>query len=260
MAMAVKTAVRPALTDAQLVEMMDLLRGSDTVELKLTVPAAQQRAAIGALGLDALDAHIRQVVFFDTPELALDRAGVVVRARRIQGRVGDSVIKLRPLDPDQVSKEVRQLSGFGVEVDAIPGGFVCSGRLKCEADSDAIRQVLLGERPLRKLYTKEQRALYRDHAPDGIELDDLAVLGPIFVLKLKWKPRNFARKMVAEMWLYPDGARIFELSTKCLPPEAFQVAAEARAYLTEHNIDLSGEHQSKTRSALEFFAAELAAG
>jgi hypothetical protein len=258
--MATKTGVRPTLTNAQLAEIMSLMRGSDTVELKLTVPASQQRAAISALGLDALDAQIRQVIFFDTPDLALDRAGVVVRARRIQGRVGDSVIKLRPLDPDQVSRDVRRLSGFGVEVDAIPGGFVCSGRLKSEADSDAIHQAVLGERALRKLYTKEQRALYRAHAPDGIELDDLAVLGPIFVLKLKWQPRGFARKMVAEMWLYPDGARIFELSTRCMPSEAFQVAAEARVYFSEHGIDLSGEQQTKTRAALEFFAAELAVG
>ena len=36
--MATKTPVRPGLTDAQLAEMMSLLRGSDTVELKLTVP------------------------------------------------------------------------------------------------------------------------------------------------------------------------------------------------------------------------------
>ena len=199
------------------------------------------------------------MVFFDTPDLALDKAGVVVRARRIQGRVGDSVIKLRPLDPEQVSKDVRRLSGFGVEVDAIPGGFVCSGRLKCEADSDAIRRVLLGERALRKLYTKEQRALFTAHAPEGIELDDLSVLGPIFVLKLKWQPRDFARKMVAEMWLYPNGDRIFELSTKCLPSEAFQVATEARVYLGEHGIDLAGEQQTKTRTALEFFSGELAA-
>ena len=254
----VDAPVRTALTDAQLVEMMALLKKSDTVELKLTVPADQQRAAIRGLGLDPLDAQIRQVIFFDTPDLALDRGGVVVRARRIQGRPGDSVIKLRPLDPDRVSSDVRRLSGFGVEVDAIPGGFVCSGRLKCEADSDTIRRVVLGERPLRKLYTKEQRALYRDHAPEGIELDDLAVLGPIFVLKLKWKPRGLARrKMVAEMWLYPDGARIFELSTKCLPTETFQVAAEARVFLGEHGIDLSGEQQTKTRTALEFFAGEL---
>jgi hypothetical protein len=256
--MATSTPVRPSISDEQLPELMGLLRGSDSVELKLTVPTAQQRAAIGALGLDALDAQIRQVVFFDTPDLALDKAGVVVRARRIQGRVGDSVIKLRPLVPDQVGKDVRRLSGFGVEVDAIPGGFVCSGRLKCEADSDAIRKVLIGERPLRKLYTKEQRALYQAHAPEGIELDDLAVLGPIFVLKLKWQPRDFARKMVAELWLYPNGDRIFELSTKCLPSEAFDVAAEAKVFLSENGIDLSGEQQTKTRTALEFFSGELA--
>jgi hypothetical protein len=258
--MATKTPVRPGLSDEQLAELMGLLGGSDSVELKLTVPAAQQRAAIRSLGLDALDAQIRQVVFFDTPDLALDKAGVVVRARRIQGRTGDSVIKLRPLDPAQLDADVRRLSGFGVEVDAIPGGFVCSGRLKCDADSDAIRQGVLGERAVRKLYTKEQRALFRNHAPDGIELDDLSALGPIFVLKLKWQPRDFARKMVAEMWLYPDGARIFELSTKCLPSEAFQVAAEARVYLSENGIDLSGEQQTKTRTALEFFSSELEAG
>jgi hypothetical protein len=257
--MATKTPVRPGLTDAQLSELIGLLRGSDSVELKLTVPPTQQRAAIRELGLDALDAQIRQVVFFDTPDLALDKAGVVVRARRIQGRSGDSVIKLRPLAPEQVSKDVRRLSGFGVEVDAIPGGFVCSGRLKCEADSDAIRKVLIGERSLRKLYTKEQRALDRAHAPEGIELEDLAVLGPIFVLKLKWQPRDFARKMVAELWLYPNGERIFELSTKCPPSEAFQVATETRVYLSENGIDLSGEQQTKTRTALEFFSAELAA-
>ena len=255
--MATKTPERPSLTDEQLPELMSLLRGSDSVELKLTVPVAQQRAAVGALGLDALDAQIRQVVFFDTPDLALDKVGVVVRARRIQGRIGDSVIKLRPLVPDQVSKDVRRLSGFGVEVDAIPGGFVCSGRLKCDADSDETRRVLLGERPLRKLYTKEQRALYRAHAPEGIELDDLSVLGPIFVLKLKWQPRDYARKMVAELWLYPNGDRIFELSTKCLPSEAFQVATETRVYLSENGIDLSGEQQTKTRTALEFFSGEL---
>lgn len=257
--MATKTPARPRLTDEQLPELMGLLRGSDSVELKLTVPSAHQRAAVAALGLDALDAQIRQVVFFDTPDLALDKVGVVVRARRIQGRIGDSVIKLRPLDPEQVSKDVRRLPGFGVEVDAIPGGFVCSGRLKCEADSKATRQVLLGERALHKLYTKEQRALYRAHAPEGIELDDLSVLGPIFVLKLKWQPRGYARKMVAELWLYPNGERIFELSTKCLPSEAFQVATETRVYLSEHGIDLSGEQQTKTRTALEFFSGELAA-
>jgi hypothetical protein len=42
-------------------------------------------------------------------------------------------------------------------------------------------------------------------------------------------------------------------------PEAFQVATETRVYLSENGIDLSGEQQTKTRTALEFFSAELAA-
>ena len=34
------------------------------------------------------------------------------------------------------------------------------------------------------------------------------------------------------MWLYPDNSRILELSTKCAPAEALQVADEARAFLS----------------------------
>jgi hypothetical protein len=37
-----------------------------------------------------------------------------------------------------------------------------------------------------------------------------------------------------------------------------QVAAEARAFLSSHGVDLTGEQQTKTKTALEFFAGELA--
>jgi hypothetical protein len=45
--------------------------------------------------------------------------------------------------------------------------------------------------------------------------------------------------MVVELWLYPDGTRILELSTKCAPSEAFQVAAE-NAFLAERDIKPGG--------------------
>jgi hypothetical protein len=60
--------------------------------------------------------------------------------------------------------------------------------------------------------------------------------------------------MVAEMWLYPDGTRILELSTKCAPANAFDTAARARAFLLDRGVNLSGEQQTKTRTALEFFS------
>ena len=75
------------------------------------------------------------------------------------------------------------------------------------------------------------------------------------MLKLKFTPEELRRRMVAELWLYPDGSRILELSTKCLPEQGFQVAAEVRAYLAKRGVDLYGEQQTKT--ALEFFCRTL---
>jgi hypothetical protein len=249
----------PTLSDEQLGELLGLIEGADSVELKLTVPESDHYAAAGALGLDPLDAQIRQVYFFDTPDLSLSKAGVVARARRVQGKGDDSVVKLRPVVPDQLSKKLRKTRGFGVEVDAMPGGFVCSGSMKSPARAD-VRETVTGARSLRKLFSKDQQAFFTEYATDGIELDDLSILGPIFVLKLKFAPKDLKRRLVAEMWLYPDNSRILELSTKCAPPDSFLAAAEVRAFLSERGVDLSGEQETKTRKALEFFSKRLRAG
>jgi hypothetical protein len=258
--MASAATERPQLSDEEFAELFVLMKDADSVELKLTVPEHEQRATVAALGLDPLEGQIRQVFFFDTPDLTLDKHGVVVRARRVQKKGDDSVVKLRPVVPSELPGHLRQSPSFGVEVDAMPGGFVCSGSLKQALDPNAVKAVMSGKKATRKLFSKEQRAFFTEHAPDGVELDDLSLLGPIFVLKLKFSPEGFARKMVAELWLYPDGSRILELSTKCPPGEAFQVAAEARAYLTDRGVSLAGQQQTKTRTALRFFSKGLKAG
>jgi len=252
-----QTAPAP-ITGDQLVEMMGLIRGADSVELKLTIPEGAQRSAIRALRMDPLEAQIRQVFFFDTPDLALQSAGVVVRARRVQRKGDDSTVKLRPVVPHDLPEDLRADAAFNVEVDAMPGGFVCSGTLKGTPRQGSILGHVHEGTPVRKMFSKAQRAFFTEHAPEGVALDDLQVLGPIFVLKLKWEPEGYDRRLVAEVWLYPDGSRILELSTRCTTNEAFEVAAEARAFLTERGVELGGEQQTKTRTALEFFAKELA--
>ena len=242
------------LRDDELREVLDLVRGADSVELKLTIPDADQSSAVDALGMDPLDAQIRQVYFFDTPDLALNKAGVVIRARRIQGRKHDSVVKLRPVVPGDLPQDLRELSAFNVELDAMPGGYVCSATLKEELGPTKVRAAVSGELPLRKLFSKRQREFLAAHAPEGIDLDGLSVLGPVFVLKLKFSPDGYERRMVAEVWLYPDNTRILELSTKCAPSEMFQVALEARAFLSGLGVNLSGEQQTKTKTALEYFS------
>jgi hypothetical protein len=252
--LATTEAARPQLSDDQLRELLGLIKGCDSVELKLTVPESDQRSAVEALDMDPLEGQIRQVYFFDTPDLALYEKGVVARARRVQKKGDDSVVKLRPVVPDQLPAQLRDSPNFVVEVDAMPGGFVCSASLKRTLGTTDVRQCAKKERKLRKLFSKEQRAFFAEHAPEGTELDDLSILGPINVLKLKFAAPEYDGRLVAEMWLYPDGTRILELSTKCDPANAFDTAARARAFLLDRGVNLSGEQQTKTRTALEFFS------
>lgn len=251
------TTAAPPLPPDQVLQLLALADQSDSIELKLTVPASAYRVASKALAIDPLAAQIRQVYFFDTPDLALNRAGIVVRARRIQGRDGDSTVKLRPLVPSDVARAFRTSRQFVAEVDAMPGGYVCSGSMKNTVSASAALRSAAGEQPLRKLFSKEQRAFFSAHAPAGLSIDELAVLGPILVLKLKLSPPELSSPLVLEVWMYPDGSRVVELSTKATPSDGLRLAVQTRAFLAARDIPLAAEQQTKTKTALDFFAAEL---
>jgi hypothetical protein len=253
------TKRKDRLIGDELAAMLGVLADVDSVELKVTVPDEMRRSAVGALEMDPLEGIVRQVWFFDTPDLALERAGLVVRARRTQGRGDDSVVKLRPVVPKDLPEALRASPSFKTEIDVLPGGWVCSGSLRAEHKGSRVREALRGERPLKEVWTKEQRSFFKEHAPAGVALTDLIPLGPVTVFKLKWTPTAYDRRLTAELWFYPDGSRILELSTKCAPPEALQVGLGARAFLESRGLDLSGEQQTKTRTALELFSRELAA-
>ena len=208
---------RAKLISDELLELRQLVRGSDSIELKVTVP--DQLPALGEQGPRdrPVEAQIRQVFFFDTPDLALNQAGVVVRARRIQGRDHDSVIKLRPVVPDELPADLR------ADPELRHRGRRAARRLRvlglAEGDAGTGRHPQVGARRPAAAQAVQQDAagVLRRPRPRGIELDDLAVLGPIFVLKVKVTPARLGQRLVGEMWLYPDGSRIVELSTKCLP-------------------------------------------
>lgn len=251
------TSVR--LSDDELSRLLALVHDADSVELKLTLPESDRRSALAALEVDPLDARIRQVYFFDTPELSLFEHGVVARARRTQGKPDDSVVKLRPVVPGELSDDLRKDENFVVEVDAMPGGYVCSASYKGALRAGRVKETVTEGHPLHRLFSKQQRMFFADQAPEGVALDSLSILWPITVLKLKVAPGAFDRKMAVEPWNYPDGSRILELSTKCHPSEAFQVAAESRAFLSDRGVNLEGEQETKTKTALDYFAASMRA-
>src|SRR4029079_15305187 len=93
----------PSFNDKRIAKALGLLKDAQSIELKLTVLDGERDSAVVQLDLDVLHAELRQVIFFDTPDLRLNRAGIVVRARRMR-KGGDAVIKLRPVVPRELPR------------------------------------------------------------------------------------------------------------------------------------------------------------
>lgn len=245
------------LTDERLSGFLAAIAVAHSVEVKVTVPETSHRSALTALNIDPLDAQLRQVYFFDTSDLALNSCGLIVRARRIKAKGDDSVVKLRRANLDGLPNRLRKSPNLVVEVDAMPGSYVCSASMQGILGTTDVGDVTAGRRPIDKLYSKEQQAFYAAFAPHGLGLNGLSVLGPINVFKLKFKPAGLKRNLVVEQWNYPDGSRILELSTKAAPDQVIQAAQDVRSLLSKVGVDITGEQRTKTKTALEFFSREL---
>src|SRR5262249_21502535 len=155
----VTSQAQATFNDKRMAKALGILKDAHSIELKLTVLDAERGSAVVQLDLDGLHGDLRQVIFFDTPDLRLNRAGIIVRARRAR-KGGDAVIKLRPIVPRELPRRLRRSDHFFIEVDAMPGAFVCSGSLKERVDNEDVKAVIRGARPIRKLFSAEQRAFY----------------------------------------------------------------------------------------------------
>ena len=136
----------------------------------------------------------------------------------------------------------------------MPGGYVCSASYRRSLAPENLHSVVERRRPVSDLLSPKQRWFLRDHSPGRLTPDDLTVLGPVHVMKLKAAPRGLRPKYVVELWMFPDGSRILELSTRCKPQRFFGIATQAREFLSERGLSLDGDVATKTGTALGFFA------
>lgn len=257
-----KCRTGPMLTDARkfwqlppkkVDRLLELTHQADSVELKFVVPVAAHESTCASLGVDLARASARRVYFLDTADLQLERHGVVARVRSIDNKPDDSVIKLRPKASGGLPARLRRSKRFAVEVDAMPGRFVCTGAMRRRLGKHDVERTMTEGRPLRTLFSKEQRALLAAHAPAQVGVDDLTVFGPVDVRRAKIVPDGLDRVLTVERWTYPDGSSILELSTRCAADAAVPVTARVASVLRDHHIDITGFQQTKTRMTLAYF-------
>jgi len=250
------------LTDAQqfwrlpsgkLDSLLASTRLADRIELKAVVPETSHDATCASLGVKFTRANRRKVYFLDTDDLALERHGVVARLRSVERKADDSVVKLRPFVPDDLPARLRRSKRFGVEVDAMPGQFVCTGAMSRRLGKHDVEKTLTRGRPLRALFSADQLALL----PAGVRIDDLSIFGPVEVRREKILPQGADFRLAVERWTYPDGSSILELSTRCAARAAVPVAAQLASVLRAYEVDLSARQQTKTHATLSYFRCEV---
>ena len=255
------------LTDAQLREVMRLIKGANSVELKLTVPASAHRATIQGLPIDPVEAQPRQIYFFDTPDLQLFTGQASSSELDVsRAAEGDTVIKLRPVEPDDIPADLKNDASFNIEVDALPGRLrllgVVQGSLNGTGRS-ATRSVARSGCP-RSSRRRSGRSI-ATHAPAGLELDSLQALGPTFILKGRFDAQmGLDGKRGSAL----DGRRGMALSRRITHPRAVdQVPAQrsarcgrrdARIPRRQGRTNQRGAQETKTRTALEFYSKTLA--
>lgn len=242
------------LPDADLARLLTLIGQVDRIELKLTVPADRQHAIGNSLKLRFPRHPTHLVYYLDGPDRPLLQQGIILRVRRGADRWTDSVVKLRPVEPRTLPAALRERKDFTVEVDGMPGHYVCSGALKIRLAVRDVQRALDRRQPLRTLFSAPQRRLLAARTRRAVDIDSLMLIGPVQAHRHTVTPDTAGRSFLAERWDFPDGSRILELSTRCAPDAAVSAAAQTAAVLRRHGIDLTWPQQTKTHTTMAFFA------
>jgi hypothetical protein len=227
--------------------------GVKTVEIKVTIRPDEELKAIRALALHENSAQVRDIYFYDTPKLKLYKAGLVLRARRVDDAKDDSTVKFRPVEMGMITKRWRRLQGFKMEADCVGKKEICSASLTVPQDRAEIDKVAKGTRSIRQLFSQEQedfiKKFYRE-----INFDELCALGPIGVLRWQSEQEKFPYELTVEEWRLPDCEVLVEVSIKTPLEAKARACKDFDKYLRGLGLDPKGAQETKTRTAMKYFA------
>ncbi len=230
--------------------------GADAIEIKATIPQRQIKGALKRYKLTQHNDDERLVYFFDTPDLKLLAAGVIVRARRVIGGRDNGTIKFRPVQAEKVGKGWHRFPDFKIEVDASEKGFVKSASFSMPVRKGLIKRVVTRDEDTASLFTKPQEKFLREMGGARIDFTTLRVMGPLKAQRWDFEDPACPWPITAELWRREDGARLMEVSVKARAAQAAAVMAGFMAFLAESGAERDSGQLAKTRWALDYYAAQ----
>jgi hypothetical protein len=232
------------------------------LEFKVTVLRGEESKLQAELKRLRVRPVRRRVYFYDTRGLDLAEQKLYLRGRETEGDDEDqSTVKLRPLPDAGVPAHWLATEDIELSADVVGSEQVPSVKLDRDLDLDSVAQAASRTLELSKLFSKEQEAIIEAALPDGTELDDLEVFGPIHARK--WDlPADVLPpyELSVEEWSLPDASRFLEISFKTQRVNGARAQQAFHGLLDRLKIGHDGDPDPKTLNALEFFAAQTRPG
>ena len=224
-------------------EVLDAGLAVDRVELKALLDC-EFETALSVLGQEVNLPQVRRLHYLDTPDLALLRRGVIVRARATAGVGDEVVVKVRRPRLDMQ----RLTSDLPLELDALPTEAAWAASLQRSVRAGHVQRAIDRRRPARHLLSRTQRTLLRSVVGGDLDLEGLVAQGPVDVVRLT--SGRSGDRIGIESWTLPDSSRILELFAKCSPARSPEKADQVRTLIAEHGLVLSERQTAKSRMLL----------
>lgn len=223
-------------------------------ELKVAISPVHVRRARSRIGLWNAKSETRRVWFYDTPTLEMYEAGVILRAREVDGDDDDSTVKLRPFVLDQLEPRFRVLDDLKCEIDRDLDNESMACSLKDDVAEGQIADVGDHLRQVRTLFSSTQEDMLATHGP-GLTPTDCERLGPIFARVWTIETEELPKKVTAELWYMPEGGQVLELSMKVAQEDADEGMEALLEFIDTRDLDLDASSDSKTKRALTSLTA-----
>ena len=230
------------------------VEGADSVEIKATIAPRNIGKALKLFGVSQQSGERRFITFYDTRDLALLEAGLILRSRRVPGKPHDSTVKFRPVLADCAPAKFRLDRGFKIEADATGKVIVRSASLTHGVAKGLIKRVEAGGAPLKSLFDRAQEQFIFQMSKRRCDFSSLIALGPMDALWWKIAHPGLPWPFVAELWTRPDGVKTLEASVRVPVAQIAVANAGFLAFLAELGAVSAADQLAKTRWALQYFA------
>lgn len=221
------------------------------LEFKVLVDTSTQtQVTLSKLKFSRVLAEHSYVYYYDTRDLKLFSAGLVIRSRSFPGAGGEVMVKAKPLEESDLDASWFDVPGLSCEIDAVPlkAQSSCSIRLPMPASS--IDKVVTGHKPLDHILKPDQEFFANDFGGYDRVSARVRPLGPIE--SWRWRvPNSAGWRVMAEYWTLPSGASYIELSIKGLSMDHDKLEAALAKIISDTSVDRAPLTLNKTAATLK---------